>query len=81
MTATAEHRPILNLPNSPLTLAAVEAFRRGRTPVALVPGAKRPSREGWERHRTAMNARSSGSSARCSTGLGSASGSVRGSQT
>lgn len=53
MTATAEPRngrPVLNLPDSPLTLAAVETYRLGRTPVALVPGAKRPSRDGWERH-------------------------------
>jgi hypothetical protein len=40
----------LNDADSPLTLAAVETYRRGRTPVALVPGAKRPSRDGWERH-------------------------------
>lgn len=51
MTATTEHRngrPVLNLPNSPLTLAAVEAYRLGHTPLALTPGTKRPAVSGWQ---------------------------------
>lgn len=40
---------LLNPPDSPLTLAAVETYHRGRTPLALVPGAKRPALDAWQR--------------------------------
>ncbi|MDQ3422002.1 MAG: bifunctional DNA primase/polymerase [Actinomycetota bacterium] len=49
MTATTNGRPVLNLPDSPLTVAAVETYRLGRTPLALVPGSKRPARDAWQR--------------------------------
>ena len=43
-------RPLssLNAPDSPLTLAAVETYRQGRTPLPLVPGAKRPALDHWQ---------------------------------
>ena len=35
--------------DSPVTRAAVEAFRRGATPIPLVPNQKRPNRAEWQR--------------------------------
>ena len=50
--STERARPLslLNPSDSPLTLAAIETFRMGHTPLALVPGEKRPSRDRWQHH-------------------------------
>ena len=47
--STEGARPLSLRNDLPLTRAALETYRRGRTPLALVPGAKRPARAAWQR--------------------------------